>query len=604
MRDRTQGGFDPYLTAILASRVDGVIREMSNTLLRSARSGVINSARDFSCTLCTSDNRLLAAVEGLPIHIFGSQLQSRAMCDVAGDDLRPGDCFLHNDPHSGNTHAADHTFLAPVFIEGEHMFTAVAKAHQADVGNCVPTTYVPDARDQYEEGALIFPAVRVQRDYRMIEDIVRMCRARIRVPDQWYGDFLAGIGAVRIAEKRLVELCTRYGKETIRSFINDWFAYSGQRMVQAVRRLPRARLHSSGAHDPFTGILPDGIALKVSIRIEPDEGYVEVDLTDNGDAVESGFNVSRACASAAAVAGVLNVIDSTVPRNSGSMERVRVKLREGSICGGPQFPRSCSVATTNVSARLINMIQAAFADLGDGFGLAEGGVGMGAGCAVVSGNDARAGNAPYVNQLFICGSSGPGTPMADGWVTYGIPVAAGLPFLDSIEVDELKQPIRIRHVRLLKGSGGAGKFRGAPAFEVSYGPTVQPMTVLWPCDGTRIAPRGVRGGEDGAQCAHWKVGVDGRESELEGVVALTLQPGESIRGHQGSGGGYGDPLERDPLRVLNDVLEGYETSERAREAYGIVFRDDPGSGMEVDGPASADLRARMRRARADVAGSR
>jgi N-methylhydantoinase B/oxoprolinase/acetone carboxylase alpha subunit len=91
----------------------------------------------------------------------------------------------------------------------------VAKAHQADIGNSLPTTYMAQAKDQYEEGALIFPAVRVQHDFKMNEDVVRMCRSRIRVPSQWYGDFLAGIGSARIAERRLKELCTKYGKETI-----------------------------------------------------------------------------------------------------------------------------------------------------------------------------------------------------------------------------------------------------------------------------------------------------------------------------------------------------------------------------------------------------
>jgi N-methylhydantoinase B len=108
--------FDPYMTAIISNRIDGIIREMTNTLLRSARSGVINSARDFSCSLCTGDNRLLASAEGLPIHIFGSHMQTKAMTDFAGQELKEGDCYLHNDPYTGNTHAGDHTYLVPVSI--------------------------------------------------------------------------------------------------------------------------------------------------------------------------------------------------------------------------------------------------------------------------------------------------------------------------------------------------------------------------------------------------------------------------------------------------------------------------------------------------------
>lgn len=407
MTSETQTEFDPYLTAIIANRIDGIVREMTHTLLRAARSAVINSARDFSCSICTGDNQLLAAAEGLPIHIFGSHMQTRTMTDLHKGDIREGDCYLHNDPYTGNTHAADHTFLVPVFFEGEHLFTTVAKAHQADIGNALPTTYSASARDQYEEGALIFPAVRVQRGYQMEEDIVRMCRSRIRVPSQWYGDFLAGIGCARVGERRLKELCEKYGKERIKQFIRDWFDYSEQRMIAAIRKLPAATLTNTGAHDPFGSLLPEGIPLKVTVNIRPEDAIIDLDLTDNVDNVDCGFNESEACATSSTIAGVFNSIDSTVPRNSGSFRRVKVHLKDGSVAGRPQFPHSCSVATTNIADRLINIVQSSFAQIGDGFGLAEGGLGMGAGFAVVSGKDDRSADGAYVNQLIIASAGGP-----------------------------------------------------------------------------------------------------------------------------------------------------------------------------------------------------
>ncbi|MBN9217731.1 MAG: hydantoinase B/oxoprolinase family protein [Mesorhizobium sp.] len=598
MTDTTEADFDPYMTAIISNRIDGIIREMTNTLLRAARSGVINGARDFSCSICTGDNRLLASAEGLPIHIFGSHMQTQAMCDFAGDELAEGDCYLHNDPYSGNTHAGDHTYLVPVFIDGEHLFTAVAKAHQADIGNALPTTYMAGAKDQYAEGALIFPAVRIQRNHEMVEDVVRMCRSRIRVPDQWYGDFLAGIGAARIAERRLKELCAKYGKEQIKAFVRHWFAYSEQRMIQAIRALPRVTLTNSGAHDPFGDLLPEGIPLKVTIDIDPEKALIELDLTDNGDNVECGFNESEACTSASTITGIFNALDSSVPRNYGSFSRIRLKLRDGCVAGRPKFPHSCSVATTNVADRLVNIVQSAFAELGEGWGLAEGGLGMGAGCAVVSGKDHRADNAAYVNQLFLANAGGPGSPSADGWITYGLPVAAGLMYRDSVEIDELKHPIAIRFLRLMEGTGGAGKFRGAPAMEVAYGPKEQPMDVIWPCDGTVYPPKGVRGGGDGFRCRHWKVGANGQEEELPNIAVLKIRKDEYVRGNQAGGGGYGNPLERDPRRVLSDVIERYETLERANDIYGVVFSGSDPDTMGIDEAATARRRAELRRAAA------
>lgn len=598
MTETTKTDFDPYMTAIIFNRIDGIIREMTNTLLRAARSGVINGARDFSCSICTGDNRLLASAEGLPIHIFGSHMQTQAVCDSAGDDLREGDCYLHNDPYSGNTHAGDHTYLVPVFIEGEHLFTAVAKAHQADIGNALPTTYMAGAKDQYAEGALIFPSVRIQRDYKMIDDVVRMCRSRIRVPDQWYGDFLAGIGSARIAERRLKELCAKYGKDQIKAFIRHWFNYSEQRMIQAIRALPKVRLKNSGAHDPFGELLPDGIPLNVTIDIDPKTAFIDIDLTDNVDNVECGFNESEACTSASTITGIFNALESSVPRNYGSFRRIRLKLRDGCVAGRPQFPHSCSVATTNIADRLVNIVQSAFAELGENWGLAEGGLGMGAGCAVVSGKDHRVDNAPYVNQLFLANAGGPGSPFADGWITYGLPVAAGLMYRDSVEIDELKHPIEVRYLRLMPGTGGAGKFRGAPAMEVAYGPKEKPMDVIWPCDGTVYPPKGVRGGQDGLRCRHWKVGANGQEEELPNISVLKVRKDEYVKGNQAGGGGYGDPLERDPRRVLHDVLERYETLERARDLYGVMFAGHGQDAMAIDEAATAKRRAELKAARA------
>jgi N-methylhydantoinase B len=348
---------DPILMAVLANRLDTIVREMSNTLLRTARSAVLAVVRDFSCSIVTGDNKMLCPGEGLPVHIFGSSLQSQSMCDLH-NDLTPGDAFLHNDPYLGNTHPADHMIMVPVIIDGEHLFTTCAKAHQADCGNSIPSTYHAYARDVYEEGSLIFPCVRIQKDYRDVEDIIRMCRRRIRVPEQWYGDYLATVGAARIGERRLGELVKRYGMETIRQFITEWFAYSERRMAEAIKELPAGTLKNIGRYDPFPPVLPDGLELRVDVSIDPVAGRIEVDLTHNEDNKPFGLNQSVACATSNAMAGVFNCLDHDIPHNAGSFSRVTVKLRDGCITGTPKFPHSCSMATTNIADRIVNITQA------------------------------------------------------------------------------------------------------------------------------------------------------------------------------------------------------------------------------------------------------
>ena len=582
--------FDPVLLAVIANRLEAIVREMTNTLLRSGRSGVLNIARDFSCSIITSQNELLASAEGLPVHVIGTEFLAEAMSELH-PQLREGDAYLHNDPYLGNTHSADHAILVPVFVDDEHLFTTCAKAHQADCGNALPTTYVPGARDVYEEGALNFPCVPVQRDYANIEDVIRMCRRRIRVPDQWYGDYLAAVGSARIGERRLKELCAQYGADTIRAFIREWFDYSERRITEAIKELPSTTLVGTTRHDPYPG-LPDGVQLKVTVRIDAEEGCVELDLRDNPDNYPGGLNESRACSTNNVITGLFNSIDPDIPHNAGSFRRINVLLREGCIAGIPRFPHSCSMATTNIADRLVCMTEAAFADIDEGFGLAEGGMGMMPFMAVVSGEDSRLDNAPFVNQIFLGGSGGPASASADGWPTYILPVCAALMYHDSTEVDEQKYPFHVFEKRLIPDSEGAGRQRGGLGTKAVYGPKELPMTVAYTVEGHFNPPRGVRGGLPGAPGDAWKLDSSDKRAAVPSQAAIELLPGERIVSISCGGGGYGDPTHRDPALVLEDVAEGLISRERAESVYGVVLTGEAQSlELAVDERATAAKRS-------------
>jgi N-methylhydantoinase B len=584
---------DAVLTAVLANRFDTIVREMTNTLFRTGRSAVLNMARDFSCCIVTAQDELLTAAEGLQAHVLGAGLQTSSMRRLH-PDLAPGDAFLHNDPLSGNTHPADHTLLVPVFVGGRHVFTASAKAHQADCGNSQPTTYMSYARDVYEEGALIFPCVRIQRDYEDVQDVVRMCQARIRVPEMWYGDYLATLGAVRIGERRLQALAERYGMETLDAFVEQWLDYSEQRMTEAIRALPSRTLRVSGRHDPIEGH-PDGIPINAEVTIDGEAGRVEVDVRDNVDCLPLGLNLSEACTRAGALIAVYNCLDEDVPRNAGSFRRVEVLIREGSLAGGLVAPFSASVSTTNMLNRMINAIQAGFAQLGDGYGLGEGAGACGPGFAVISGSDPRSGE-PYVNQLVIGNNGGPGSPQCDGWVTYAMPDCAKTVYIDSIEVLEQKYPIRFSALRLLPDSGGAGAHRGAPGSEVVFGPSRGTMQAFYFADFGANAPAGAHGGGAGSRAAVERLGADGSVVAVPVIGDVTLAIGEQVRGVESGGGGYGDPLERDADAVRRDVLDRWVSPQAAHDVYGVALVGAD-AALAVDADATVALRERLRAAR-------
>jgi N-methylhydantoinase B len=585
---------EPFLMVVLSRRFDAISRQMTNTLLRSARSIVVNTARDFSCSIADASGRLICLAEGLPIHVASSGLVARALVELF-DDIRPGDCFLNNSPYYGNTHHADHTMCVPVFFEGEHLFTTMARAHQADCGNTQPTTYMPFAADLYQEGALDFPCVRVQRDYRDVEDVVRMARMRIRVPEQWYGDFLAGIGACRIGEREISELCRKRGVATVKAFLDEWQEYGRRRMVEAIRELPAGTWRNETRLDPFPLVAAEGIGIRVTMTIDPEEGFITLDFTESDDAVPGGLNMSEATVRAAGITGVLNNLDPTLPQNDGALSRIRFLTRENCVVGPVRHPACASMATTTVADRVINVVQSCFAKLGGKIGMAEGALGMPASCSVISGVDPRRGGAPYINQLTVGGLGGPAVHGHDGWLTYGIPVTGGVLHGDSLEVDEQRFPILYECHELIPDSGGAGEWRGAPGVECRIRQRLAPGTWIYPSDGHFNPAKGVARGLPGRRSDVWKYSLeDPARRDLPKVSQEVLEPGEVLVSESCGGGGYGDPLDRDPEKVRWDVREGFVSLTSARDVYGVVIDTGP-ELYAVDREATASLRDSLRR---------
>ncbi len=556
--------------AILNSRLNGVARKMANTLLRTGRSGVLNRARDFSCCILTAGHELIAAADSLPIHVLsGPDLMAAAMKQFH-PALRPGDAYLHNSPYHGCSHAADHTLLVPVFdASGRHRFTVLAKAHQADIGNSVPTTYHGAAHDVYEEGALIFPAVQVARDGELIEDIVRMCQLRIRVPEQWWGDFLAMMGAARIGERELIAFGEEVGWDLLDDFTRQWFDYSETMMERALRGLPAGTHLAQSIHDPFPGTGPEGVVIQAKVTARPEQGRIEVDLRDNPDCLPNGINLSESCARTAALIGVFNSIDVGVPKNAGSFRRIDVLLRRGCITGIPEHPTSCSVATTNIADRVANAVQRAIAEMGEGFGMAEVGAVIPPSTGVISGVDPRNGKR-FVNQVFLGFTGGAARSGMDAWVTYAHVGNGGMCYQDSVELDELEHPLRVETRRLMIDSEGAGRFRGAPGLLVEFTPIGTVLEVGYVSDGTVNPALGARGGGAGGRARQALRRADGRVEELPACAQVRAEPGETIISLSTGGGGYGDPKLRDPERVRHDVREKWISLERARSVYGIA----------------------------------
>jgi N-methylhydantoinase B len=548
---------------------------MSTTLLRTARSTVLSVARDFACAILTADGRLLSVAESVPIHVYGAaELMAEVLVELH-PDLAPGDAFLHNSPYHGGSHASDWSVLVPVIDgDGVHRFTVIAMAHVSDTGNAKTTGTMAYARDVYEEGALIFPCVRLQRGGRDIEDVLRMCEARVRLPELLRGDLLAVLGAARTGERRLLGLIEEVGPDRLDQHVEAWFDYSESAMVAALETMPAGVSTVRSRHDPFPGF-PSGIPVNVTVTMDPEAGRVEVDLTDNLDNQQFGLNLTHGTSRSAALIGVYAGLPADVPVNHGSLRRVTVHLRENCIVGIPRHPASCSLATSKLSELVSSGVARAIAELADGVGLADAGRPLPASCGFIAGRDPRDGGRAFLGMLLLGATHGPGSPSADGWLTFQGMGTCGVTAVDSVEIDELKFPIVVHERRIEANSEGAGRFRGSPASRVEIGPFgTAEIQLSYRCDGTETAPRGVHGGRDGGRMRTLRRDADCEPVELPAFGQVTLRAGQTLISVCNGGGGYGPAHERDPALVRQDVSEGIIDAQRAREVYGVVLADD------------------------------
>ena len=582
---------EPFLMSILSGRFAAVTREMANTLLRTGRSTVLNTAKDFSCAVTDAQSRIVSLAEGLPIHLAAMNLIPRAVIELFEEDIHPGDVFLNNSPYYGNTHHADFTLCAPVFAKGKLLFYVINRAHHADTGAPLPTTFLPYGKTIFEEG-LHFPCIRVQKDYKDIKDVIRMIKYRNRVPDMWYGDYIAQIGSLRVAEARIIEMCDKYGIDILLKFVDQWQEYGKERMLAEIKKLPKGEWDGEVRHDPVPELAPEGIPLKAKIYTDPDQGLITVDIRDNIDNIPCGFNLSEATTIGGIIVGVLYNLDPTIPHNDGAFSRIKIEMREGAVIGKPKFPIGTSLCTTNLAGRLVSLIQSTMAKMGPPHGIAEGCTSMTAASSVISGTDWRRGGAAYINLLIIP-APGPGMYGHDGWPTAGDAASNGGMFTDSIELDEQRYPIVFHKNELSVDSGGAGQWDGAPAADVIFGPRRDPGTYSWIVDEKFNIAKGVLGGISGRPGDVYRLNIrTGKRDDLPPMATMTLTSEERLVSEAPGGAGYGNPLERDPEMVRLRAREGWISLQRAKDVYGIVL-DASTEPYTVDYEETANLRERL-----------
>ncbi|QGY32954.1 hydantoinase B/oxoprolinase family protein [Pantoea cypripedii] len=556
---------DPLTMIVLQKRFEAINREMAYTLARTGRSGVLNTALDFSCTMTDAQYRTVSAGQGLPIHTGAAHLVPQAILDRYGENIAEGDCFINNSSYLGNTHCADVTLCAPVFFAGKLVFYSIARAHLSDIGFPTPTTYGSLCSDHYAEG-LTLPCLKIQTHYRDNPELIELCKANIRAPEQFYGDYLAIVGAVRTGERRAKEMCERFGVETVLAFLDQYQEYAASMAQAAIARLPAMQVSKTAMHDGVCQGYEQGLPVTATMLVDPEKGQITIDLTENIDCLPIGLNMTEATVIASCLTAVLNMLGPDIPRASGAFNQVQIKMRENSAIGIPRFPAATSSATTNLAHILIDHIQAMFAEVSPARGTAYGTVGNPASAPCVSGFDSRR-QAPFVNQMVLGYWGGPALAGHDGWLTYGSGTTQGMLSQSSVEVMEQQQPLIIEKLELRPDSGGVGEWEGAQGCDCVIRVRDDVVTFSVNSGGFQYPPAGVAGGLPGAQTRTWKKDTSGTLSELPIFFDITLQPGERLIAYGSGGGGFGDPKKRRSDKIEKSIRDGLLTVEHARAFY-------------------------------------
>ena len=541
---------DPILVEVLANRLVSIVNEQQAALIRTAFSTVVRESEDLACGVFDSRGFMVAqSLTGTPGHINAMATGVRHFLTAYPPEaLRPGDVLLTNDPWQTSGQINDFTVVTPVFRGDRAIAFFANTCHAADVGGKVLSA---ESREVYEEGLRV-PIMKLFDGGVVNEGLVAIVRANVRTPDETVGDLYAQSACNDVGARSLGTLLQEFGLESIDPLSDEIIRRSERAMRDAIGELPDGVYEHEGWSDGFD----EPIRLKVAVTVDGDA--LTIDFAGSSPQSRHGINLvlnyTHAYASFAAKAALA----PDVPHNEGSFRPVRVVAPPGSIlnCLEP-----APVGSRHLIGHLLpGVIFGALAPTLPGRLIATGSDATW--LTIWRGADRQ--GRPFSLTLFQSGGTG-ARATKDGLSTTGFPSGvAGVP----AEVIETLTPLVQLRRQLRADSGGAGRFRGGlgQATEMACR-GAGPWSVSTLIDRTRFPASGLEGGGPGAL---------GRFSLASGDPArpktvLQVDESDRVRLELPGGGGYGHPRERDPERVLADVVDGYVSLETARELYGVAI---------------------------------
>ncbi|TLV15657.1 hydantoinase B/oxoprolinase family protein [Klebsiella indica] len=571
---------------ILANYCAAAADAMAFTLMRTAHSTFVKETEDFSCQIVSPDGLAFASPRRFGAPWYSGIDYGPVLALI--DQYDEGDICITNDSYAGNvaTHTPDIHIWKPVFHQGEIVCFVVGHIHNTDVGGAVPASLSRSLTDIVQEGIRI-PPLKIVRNGELNDEVARIMRLNVRVPDQNWGDFKAQLASVNVGERKIHDILARFGVEDFRQGIDGILDYAERQARSIIATIPDGEyFYADFADEDGEGGFPCRVAITLRVQGET----LELDYTGSDPQLASSLNMptggrERHPLALVGVTYVLSTLDRNLLLNAGTLRPTRAILPPGTVmnCEAPAAVgmRSLTCALSQIAT--IGVFSQAIPER-----LPANSPG---GNSIMNIRTSDAANRSVVASLGPVGGGAGGTPRHDG------PDGSGglSAFLKNtpIEINEAEVPIQFHRYGLVPDSAGAGRYRGGLATEMVF-EIFAPDTLVTARNRNRsvFASPGVLGGAAGG-LSHFRTWRDGEVIEHGNTDVIRCQPGDIVEVRGPGAGGYGLPVERGAQAVLQDVRCGFVSVDAARTQYGVVI-----NGEDIDDVGTACLRKALRQ-RAD-----
>ncbi len=568
--------FDPITLEILWRRLISVVDEADTTVARTAFSSLLRDAHDYTCMFTDRKGRELAQGS------FATPGQSGAMAlgiknlvtKLPAGSYKPGDVFITNDPWALAGHLNDVCVMSPIFYKGKIVAFTACVFHHSDVGGRVSS----DNHEVFEEG-LFIPLVKLYDAGVLNDSVLDMIRWNVRTPDEVIGDIRSQIAANHVCAEKICQMLQDNEMDNLDDLADEVIGRTEKSMRESIEKLPDGIYRAEGIVEQMEGRAD--IVIKAAIEVKGSD--IIVDLDGSSPQVDWGGNVVYNFTYAYVHMAVKSMFDPYIPNNDGCARPITLKIPEGTVVNC-KFPAAVA-ARMQIGHFMTEIIYRALAKAVPNQVIAASG-GTPATMNVFYGR--RKDGKPWHSVIIRGGGMGASASTDGHYVSIFPANGANTP----VEIFESDTPLIVEKRELLTDSGGAGRTKGGLGRRVvfripddEYAP-MPPVNLGIQSGRYRLPPEGLFGGKHGAKAQFLVSGQPGNPFGLS-----RMKPGDVIIMDAAGGGGFGDPLDRDPEMVQEDVIQGYVSLEKAREDYGVVI--DPAT-MQADLAATDELRRSMR----------